>query len=158
MRFSRDTAVTGEAQPCPELLPVRGSNHRAFLEMGFVWGEPHEDPRFRQVTMPSGFSITWVTGPTGEIYDADGNIRAMILASSENVPSIYPVKRFTLNVEEVEASFRGVAFDWGNAVYRTKPIASQSVAAATVRKWLDDYKPGWDSYSSPINFERRPVE
>jgi hypothetical protein len=159
MTFSRDTGVTGEAQPSEEMLPVRGSNHQAFVEMGFIWGSPHEDPRYRQVTMPVGFSITWVAGPVGEVYDAQGNIRAMILASKDHnsVPSIYPVKRFTLNVEGTGDAFQGVAYDWGSAVYRTRPISSQSVAVATVRKWLDEYKHGWDSYSSPINFEGRPV-
>lgn len=155
MTFSRDNAVTGEAQASEIMLPARGSKHPAFVAMGFTWGELLEDSRYRQVTMPAGFSITWVAGPVGEVYDADRNLRAMILA--DGVPSIYPVKRFTLNVESDGQAFRGIAYDWGNAVYRTKPIPSQSVAVATVRKWLDDYKPGWDSYSSPINFEGRPA-
>jgi hypothetical protein len=160
MTFSREAAVVGAAQASEQMLPSRGSDHPAFIEMGFVWGDLDSDPRFRNVQMPLGFSITWTTGPKGEIYDADGNWRAVVLVPQDraNVPSIYPLKRFTVNVESADGSFRGVAYDWGEPVYRTVAIQFQSKAVAQAKKWLDDHKFGWDSYSSRINFERRPTK
>lgn len=155
--FSRETGVIGSAQLSEEMLPTRGSDHPAFVEMGFVWGDHHEDQRFRHVTMPTGFRLWTIQG--GEIHDGNGNLRAKVVMSEQRsvVPSIYPVKRFSIDVETA-VGFVGVVRDWGDPVYRTRSIGSQSVAVATARKWLDEHKSGWDSYSSPVNFERRPAK
>lgn len=154
--FSREVSLATELQPGPGVLPVRGSDHPAFVEMLFLWGEAfEEDPRFRRVILPSGFSFVTVDTCRFEIHDLGGCVRAVILAPQDGrkIPSILPAKRYSVGAEMVGGQHRGVAYDRGNAVYRTKLFATQQNAVATARKWLDDNKPRWDSYVSAVNFE-----
>lgn len=154
--FSREIDTVCEIQACCTILPARGSDHMAFVEMLFLWGEAiEEDPRFRRVVLPSGFSFVTVDACRFEIRDLVGNVRAVITAPQDGrkIPSILPVKRYSLGAETVGVKHRGVVYDRGNAVYRSKPLAAQRDAVATARKWLDDNKPRWDSYISSVNFE-----
>lgn len=153
--FSREVVLT-EVQLCAGVLPARGSDHQAFVEMLFLWGDVIEDdPRFRCVVLPSGFSFVTVDACRSEIRDLGGNVRAVITAPQDGskVPSILPVKRYSIGSEMVGGQHRGVALDRGNAVYRTKLFAAQQDAVSTAWKWLDENKPRWDSYVSAVNFE-----
>jgi len=154
--FSREIIIAPEVQVCAGILPARGSYHQAFVEMLFLWGEVlEEDARFRRVVLPSGFSLVTVDVYRSEVRDLEGNVRAAIATPQDGrkVPSISPVKRYSLGAEMVGVQHRGVAYDRGSAVYRTKPFTAQQDAVSTVKKWLDENKPRWDSYVSAVNFE-----
>jgi hypothetical protein len=107
--------------------------------------------------LPSGFSLIEVDACRFEIVDLDGNVRATILAPQDGarIPSIQPVKRYSVNAEPSGTQYKGVVYDRDGAVYRTKPLKTQQEAASAARKWLDDNKPRWDSYTSAVNFEPR---
>jgi hypothetical protein len=154
--FSREVAMVPEIQICAGILPARGSNHPAFVEMLFLWGEAIEDDsRFRRVILPSGFTFVTVDACRFEIRDLEGNVRAVITSPQDGlkIPSISPTKRYSVGAETVGVQHRGVAYDRGSAVYRTKPFQAQQDAVTTARKWLDENKPRWDSYVSAVNFE-----
>jgi hypothetical protein len=91
--------------------------------------------------------------------DLNGFPRAVVLASGDrgSVPSIAPVKRFHMGADPLRAGFRGFVSDWDSIVYRTTVRGTQEDALCLAKKWLDDNKPRWDSYTSAINFERRPA-
>lgn len=135
------------------VLPRRGSDHPAFLEMVFLWGDCLDDSRFRQVVLPYGFHLE-----DKEIKDLNGFTRAtVILPTGKNeVPSIVPVRRFSFNAVVVDEEFRGTVGDWDSIVYRTPRFKTQKEALSKAKKWLDENRPKWDSYISQINFERRP--
>lgn len=154
--FSRDVPLAPELQPCSTILPERGSDHAAFVEMLFLWGGVIEsDPRFRQVILPSGFTFVTVDERRHEIRDGAGNVRATVTTPRErkHVPSIVPVRRYSAGAEAVGKQHRGVAYDHGSVVYRTKLVSDQQVAFAMAKSWLDDSKPRWESYISAVNFD-----
>ena len=156
--FSREVETAPEVQPSSTVLPARGSEHQAFVEMLFLWGSPlEEDPRFRRVVLPSGFSFVQVDASRAEIRDLDENVRAVVTTSQDGrrTPSIAPAKRYSLGAEMVGVQHRGVAYDRGSAVYRTKTFVNQQDAVAAARKWLDDNKPKWETYTAAVNFESR---
>jgi hypothetical protein len=157
--FSRTIVNSQPVEVSDCLLPARGSEHAAFVEMLFLWGEPHEvDLRFRSVVMPSGFSLKSISEFRLEIRDLAGFPRAVVLTPGDRgaVPSVSPVKRFSLGADPLRAGFRGFVSDWDSIVYRTTVRGTQVDALCLVKKWLDDNKPRWDSYTSAVNFERRP--
>jgi hypothetical protein len=128
--------------------------------MLFLWGAPHEsDPRFRTVVLPSGFSLVSTGESRWEVRDLGGYPRAVVTFSQARgaVPSILPIRRFSFSADVVKDRFRGVVSDWDSIVYRTPAQKMQSVALFMAKKWLDDYKPRWNSYISAVNFERRPA-
>jgi hypothetical protein len=154
--FSREVAMAPEVQLCAGILPARGSDHPAFVEMLFLWGDVlEEDSRFRRVMLPSNFSFVTVDASRYEIRDLDGHVRAVVTAPQDGrkIPSISPAKRYSVGAEMVGVQHRGVAYDRGNAVYRTKLFVTQQDAVSVARKWLDENKPRWDSYVSAVNFE-----
>ena len=157
--FSRAIASIQPVVVSDCLLPARGSEHAAFVEMLFLWGEPYgADPRFRSVLMPSGFSLKQISESRWETKDLDGFSRAVVLTPGGRgaIPSVSPLKRFSLGADPLRAGFRGFVSDWDSIVYRTTVRGTQADALCLAKKWLDDNKPWWDSYTSAVNFERRP--
>lgn len=153
--FSREVATDCEQHCCSGILPSRGSDHPAFVEMLFLWSEVVEsDPRYRNVILPSGFVFVTVDSCRHEIRDEGGHVRAVVKTPQErnHTPSVVPVRRYSLGADIVGQQYRGVAYDRGNAVYRTKPLPSQVVAVAMAKGWLDENKPRWESYISAVNF------
>jgi len=158
--FSRAVAGIQPVVVSDGLLPTRGSEHAAFTEMLFLWGALHEtDPRFRSVVMPSGFSLLPVNESRWKVRDLNGFTRAFVHTPEARgaVPSISPVRRFSCNAEPSRDGFRGFVGDWDSVVYRTTARKTQADALCLAKKWLDDNKPRWDSYTSAVNFERRPA-
>lgn len=158
--FSRGVAVTPTPSLSRDLLPARGSDHAAFVEMLFLWGSPHgTDDRFRSVVLPSGFSLQAVDESRWHIVDRNGFTRAIATAPKDRgaVPSIQPVKRFTHGADRVSDGYRGFVKDWNSVVYRATISQTQDGALRMAKKWLDANKPRWDSYTSPVNFERTPA-
>lgn len=139
------------------LLPNRGSNHPAFVEMLFLWGSVHEaDSRFRNVVLPHGFCLCKTGDRSYEVRDLNAFVRALVTVpvAKTDAPSIIPVKRFSFNVANVDGMFVGAVADRGSIVYRTKRLKTQAEAIAASKKWLDENRPKWDSYISEINFSR----
>jgi hypothetical protein len=158
--FSREIPISQPVEVTNGILPVRGSEHTAFVDMLFLWGAPHEeDPGFRSVVLPSGFSLVPAGESRWEVRDMDGFPRAVVLVPGGRgaVPSISPVRRFYMGADHPSAGFRGFVGDWDSIVYRTTVRRTQEDALCLAKKWLDDNKPRWDSYTSAINFERRPA-
>jgi hypothetical protein len=156
--FSREVDTVCELAPSATCLPDRGSDHPAFRQMGFAWGSTMEqDPRYRCVTLPSGFHIVEVDVCRYEIRDHLGNIRAVVMTPLQRprIPTIAPVKRFSVSVEAVGDKHRGVVLDRGAALYRTPLFSVQKDAVAKAKNWLDEHRPLWESYTSGINFEPR---
>jgi hypothetical protein len=158
--FSRLTPGVQQVVVSETTLPTRGSDHPAFTEMLFLWHAQHEmDPKFRSVYLPSGFSLLKIEESRWEIRDRDGFPRAVVHAPNArgSVPSISPLRRFSCNAEPHHDEYRGFVSDWGSIVYRTGSRKTQADALCMAKKWLDDNKPRWDSYTSAVNFERRPA-
>lgn len=155
--FSREVSTACELCPCHEVLPERGSNHPAFVEMLFLWGQTSEqDPRYRHVMLPNGFVVVEVDSCRFEVRDSNGFIRAVAFTPSARprIPTITPVRRFSLSAEVVDsAKYRGVALDRESPVYRTAAFSTQREAVAAAKRWLDEHKPYWESYTSAVNFE-----
>jgi hypothetical protein len=155
--FSREVSAVCELRPCQEVLPERGSNHPAFVEMLFLWGQPSErDPRYRHVVLPSGFVVVETADPCRfEVRDLGGFVRALAFTPSARprIPTIAPVRRFALSTENIDSKHRGVVLDRGAAVYRTSAFPSPETAVAKAKKWLDENKPRWESYVAAVNFE-----
>jgi hypothetical protein len=140
------------------VLPSRGSEHQAFVEMLFLWGERLNDSRYRSVVLPYGFCLRKIHEERHEIRDLNDFTRAVVLLpkGKNELPSIVPVRRFSFNAIAVDEQFRGTVGDWDSIVYRTPRFKTQKEALSTAKKWLDENQPKWDSYISQINFERRP--
>jgi len=157
--FSREVDTVCELAPSRTCLPDRGSDHPAFAEMGFVWGPTMEqDPRYREVALPIGFSLVEIEVCRYELRDQANNIRAVVMTPLHRprIPTIAPVKRFSVTAEAVGDKHRGVVLDRGDALYRTPLFSVQKDAVAKAKNWLDEHKPLWESYTSGINFEPRP--
>lgn len=151
----RPASVLLEVSDC--LLPSRGSNHPAFVEMLFLWGGVRQDDsRYRDVVLPHGFCLCKTGDQTYEVRDLGGFARALVTvpASKKDAPSIIPIRRFSFNVGNVDGLFIGSVYDRSGVVYRTKRLKTQAEAVAASKKWLDDNRPKWDSYISQINFSR----
>lgn len=156
--FSRDIAIV-EILPSSAALPARGSNHPAFVDMLFLWGRTlEEDSRYREVVLPSGFVVVSAGEDRYEVRDMNGFVRAvaMIPADRPRIPAISPVKRFGLGSEQTGQEYKGVVYDWGSAIYRTKLLPTENAAVSEAKEWLDVNKPRWDSYTAAVNFERHP--
>jgi hypothetical protein len=140
------------------VLPARGSDHQAFVEMLFLWGGRLNDSRYRSVVLPHGFCLRKIDEEHYEIRDLNDFTRASVLIPTgrAEVPSIVPVRRFSFNALSVGEQFRGTVADWDSIVYRTPCFKTQKEALCKAKKWLDENRPKWDSYISQINFERRP--
>lgn len=136
------------------LLPSNGSNHAAFVEMSFIWKEVlEEDDRLRAVKLPYGFSLKQVDEEKLNIIDSSGFVRSLV-SFSKNSASITPVKRFSFEVISNENGNAGIVRDWDTIVYRTPVSRDQKESVELVKNWLFSHKPRWESYISPINFER----
>lgn len=157
--FSREVATVPPVTVCATLLPSRGSEHPAFVDMLFLWGAALEDhPMFRCIALPSGFSLTKTSEVRWEVVDGSGFPRAVVSVPTGRgaVPSIAPVRRFHVGADPLRGGYRGYVSDWDSIVYRTTVKFTQVDALSIATKWLDDNKPRWDSYTSAVNFERRP--
>lgn len=160
MRFSREVAIAPRVVVSETLLPARGSEHHAFVDMLFLWCAPLEaDPMFRSVVLPSGFSLTQTSDTRWEVKDGNGFARAVVMVPEGRgmVPSISPVRRFHAGADSLRAGYRGFVSDWDSIVFRTAVKSTQADALLGATKWLDDNKPRWDSYTSAVNFDRRPA-
>jgi len=156
--WSRPGCIKDPIQPTERLLPTRGSDHHAFVDMLFLWGDPNQDDQnFRAVVLPHGFSLTKVSDGQWDVRDVSDFTRASVsVPGGKLIPSIVPLKRFSYNSHAVDRFFIGTVTDWSAIVYRTQRLSTQTEAIAAAKKWLDDHKPKWDSYISAVNFERRP--
>ena len=156
--WSRPAGLSPTLLPTDRLLPVRGSDHPAFLQMLFLWGKNSDvDQNYRDVVLPHGFSVMKAEGETWNVLDVSGFTRAVAnVPGGRGQPAIVPVKRFSFNSHAQGERFVGTVSDWASIVYRTPKLETQEAALAAAKKWLDDTKPKWDSYVSAINFERRP--
>ena len=156
--WSRPAGLSPTLLPTDNLLPVRGSDHPAFLEMLFLWGAKSDvDQNYRSVVLPHGFRSSRVSDEQWEVLDITNFARALVsVPGGRGQPSIVPLKRFLYNSHAVDRFFVGTVSDWASVVYRTQKMTTQEAALAGAKKWLDDNKPKWDSYVSAINFERRP--
>jgi len=153
--FSREVVKNVEVTASANVLPVRGSNHPAFVEMLFLWGDSLlEDCRFRTVVLPAGFYLQPVDENIININDMHDFTRAR-LHNLNSTPSIAPMKRFTQSVAAHGGTFKGLVMDWSEVVYRTPSCSDQSAAMQLAAAWLDEYKPRWDSYVAAVNFERK---
>jgi len=156
--WNRPTGLSMTLLPTDRLLPMRGSNHSAFLDMLFLWGNKNDvDQNYRDVVLPYGFSVTQASNEKWNVIDVSGFTRAVAsVPGGRGQPSIVPVKRFSFNSHAQGEWFVGTVSDWDSIVYRTEKLPTQEAALAAAKKWLDSNKPKWDSYVSAINFERRP--
>jgi hypothetical protein len=151
--FSRDVA-TKVFSISENLLPSNGSMHPAFVEMCFIWKEVlEEDSRLRAVKLPYGFSLKQTEEEKWIIVDSNLFTRSVVLFSNKK-SSITPVKRFSFEVLLGQDGHIGLVSDWDVVVYRTPVSQKQEDSVSLAKSWLSDYKPRWESYVSPINFER----
>ena len=159
-QFKRPGAQVGEGSVSEDCLPMRGSDHPAFIEMRFSWLGPHEtDPRYRHVVLPKGFSL--ITSESPEVLfvrDAYGYPRARISLPNEFGPSptVSPVRRFNASTERRGSQWRSLVMDWGRVAVRGERFLSESDALNAAREWLDRYRGGWESYSGAVNFAGPP--
>ena len=156
--WTRGKIQTPQVCISDHVLPARGSDHQAFVEMLFLWGDRLGDSRYRSVVLPHGFCLRKKDEERYEIRDLNDFPRAAVLipTGKNELPSIVPLRRFSLNAVTVNDGFRGTVGDWDSVVYRTPCFKTQKEALCKAKKWLDENQPKWDSYISQINFERRP--
>jgi hypothetical protein len=154
-QFIRPDASAGEECISEWCLPMRGSEHSAFVEMRFQWRKQSDaDPRYHKVRLPSGFSLVETDGDWIEIRDSNGYPRAA--AKTTPVPIVVPIRRYDPSSESTAGGWKMVVREWNRPVVRGEVFESEVLAHESAIKWLNEMKVGWEGYTSRVNFRGRP--
>ena len=148
--FKRTTTIV-VAEPSSRQLPDLGSDHHAFKEMLVEWGDLAEDPAFRDVHLPPGWKLVKDGQGSWSVRDAAGFLKATVDYTPGTVARITPVRRFEYSFEKKDGKYRAVVTEWGEVIYRGKPVSRPVQAKSSGKQFLDKNYPGWESYSSPLN-------
>jgi len=138
---------------------MKGSNHPAFVDMNFRWrGSLDLKESLRSVVLPDGFTLNEIDGEFFEIYDKDKYPRAVVKvpADKSRSPAITPIKRFSADTEQVADGWKMLIREWGRVVIRGDVFSSSNEAVESAKGWLNSKRPGWDSYTSRVNFRGNP--
>jgi hypothetical protein len=158
--FTRPDATAREECISNWCLPMRGSSHSAFTEMRFQWRSQSErDPRYRRVRLPAGFVMVdnpesdWV-----EIRDSNGYPRAAAKRPTDHSPNpiIVPIRRYEPSCESTGNGWKMVIKEWNQPVMRGDVFEDEASAHASAVEWLNEKKPGWEGYTTRVNFRGRP--
>lgn len=156
-RFTRPATVIETEDITPYLLPMKGSDDRAFVEMGFRWrGGLNPNERLRRVVLPEGFTLEEADRGVLVIVDSSGYPRSIVNNPDSSTPIIFPIKRFKPDVEETRDGWRMIVREWNGIIVRGQVFKTGAGAQRAAMEWLRENKPGWSSFISRVNFRGNP--